>query len=69
MEAKNLLLVAQTLIRSALDRQESRGSFYRRDFPLRDDEHFLTHTFIDQDGAIRRKPVVVTRFAISRRDY
>lgn len=69
MEAKNLLLVAQTLIRSACDRHESRGSFYRRDFPLRDDEHFLTHTFIGQDGAICHKPVVVTRFAISQRDY
>jgi L-aspartate oxidase len=36
----NMLLIGRLLTASALLREESRGTHYRRDFPERDDEHF-----------------------------
>jgi len=36
----NMLSIARLLTRSALLREESRGTHFRRDFPDRDDEHF-----------------------------
>ena len=42
-ELQNLLTVARLLIHSALERQESRGTHYRSDFPARDDDHWLRH--------------------------
>jgi len=40
-----LLDVAEVTAVSALARQESRGAHSRDDFPKRDDEHWLVHTF------------------------
>lgn len=42
-ELQNMLTVAQCMIRSALERQESRGVHYRSDFPERDDKNWLRH--------------------------
>jgi L-aspartate oxidase len=42
-ELENLLTVARLMIGSALDRSESRGTHYRRDFPERDDVHWQWH--------------------------
>jgi L-aspartate oxidase len=42
-ELQNLLTVARLMIGSALEREESRGTHYRRDFPERDDEHWRRH--------------------------
>jgi succinate dehydrogenase/fumarate reductase flavoprotein subunit len=36
-EAKSALLISEAVIKSALERQESRGAHYRSDFPNRDD--------------------------------
>jgi L-aspartate oxidase len=43
-EARNLHSLALLMTRSALARQESRGSHYRSDFPYRDDEQFGKHS-------------------------
>lgn len=43
-EFSNLHALAEVVVRSALARQESRGSHYRSDFPYRDDEKFQTHS-------------------------
>ncbi len=49
-----LLDVAEVTAASALARQESRGAHSREDFPKRDDERFLVHTFATLvDGEIR----------------
>jgi len=37
VEARNLLVVAELIVSSALGREESRGAHYRNDFPLRDE--------------------------------
>jgi L-aspartate oxidase len=42
-ELQNLLTVARLMIGSALAREESRGTHYRRDFPDRDDAHWRRH--------------------------
>jgi L-aspartate oxidase len=42
-ELQNLLTVARLMIGSAVERQESRGTHYRRDFPERDDAHWRWH--------------------------
>lgn len=44
LELENLLYQAQTVISGALQREESRGSHAREDFPDRDDENWMRHT-------------------------
>ena len=41
IELKNLLTVGEIIARAALMRKESRGGHFRKDFPERDDNHWL----------------------------
>jgi L-aspartate oxidase len=43
-EASNLHLAALLVARSALAREESRGSHYRMEYPDHDDKKFLKHS-------------------------
>ena len=64
-ELQSLLDVAETIVSSALARQESRGAHYRSDFPKRDDVHWLKHTLARRTPlgpALLYEPVTVTRF-------
>ena len=45
-ELKNLHSLAKLIMRSAIVREESRGSHYRSDFPYRDDDDFQKHSAI-----------------------
>lgn len=47
-EHRNLLDVAEVIIRTASLRTESRGSHYRSDFPKRDDANWLTNLFVSR---------------------
>ncbi len=71
-EFRAMLDIAESLVRSALRREESRGAHYREDFPERDDERWLRHTLIWKDGDEWRfgdRPVVITRFPPKERKY
>jgi fumarate reductase (CoM/CoB) subunit A len=54
-EQRNLLDVAELIIRAARMRTESRGSHYRSDYPVRDDVDWLTNIFASRsdDGTLR----------------
>jgi L-aspartate oxidase len=47
-EVRNLHSLALLMARSALAREESRGSHYRSDFPYRDDEKFGKHSIVQK---------------------
>jgi len=57
LEFYNLLEIADVLAFVSLQRKESRSSFYRDDFPKRDDKNFLYHSMItkNEDGSFKRK--------------
>jgi succinate dehydrogenase/fumarate reductase flavoprotein subunit len=48
-ELKSSLLTAKAILRASLERKESRGAFYREDFPERDDEHWLKNILLKLD--------------------
>ena len=48
-ELRNLYTLGSLIARSALTREESRGSHYRSDFPYRDDEKLQKHSLIAKD--------------------
>ena len=47
-----LLDLADVTARTALERKESRGAHSREDFKKRDDENWLAHSLIYQEGAL-----------------
>jgi fumarate reductase flavoprotein subunit len=65
--------VGQTIIQSALERRESRGSHQRTDYPQRDDDRFLAHSLANraEDGQprIEYRPVTITRWPPGKRVY
>lgn len=71
-ELRNLMLVGQIILTGALNRQESRGSHSREDFPKRDDENFLRHTLAYYSPAgidIAYRPVALGMFEPQERKY
>jgi len=73
LELSCMLDVAETIVRCAQLREESRGAHQRIDFPARDDERFLANSLIYQsaDGAPRVEylPVTITRWPPAERVY
>jgi L-aspartate oxidase len=51
-ELHNLHKLALLLSRSALAREESRGSHYRSDFPYRDDDRFRKHSAVSKNHEV-----------------
>ncbi len=65
LELQCLLEIADTIVVSALGREESRGAHYRGDFPARNDNGWLRHTLNHRhaDGPhLTYAPVTITRF-------
>jgi succinate dehydrogenase / fumarate reductase flavoprotein subunit len=67
-----MLELAEAIAQGALRRTESRGAHYRLDYPERDDERWLVHTYAQRsdDGLIFSDgPVSITRFQPAERGY
>jgi fumarate reductase flavoprotein subunit len=73
LELEFLLDGAETIVQSALAREESRGSHARRDFPERNDERFLAHTLAHhrpgQRPQLEYRPVRITQWVPQARTY
>jgi fumarate reductase flavoprotein subunit len=73
LELFNMLDIAECILQSGLQREESRGAHQRTDFPTRDDERFLTHLLVHRnpDGTSRVEPlpVTITRWPPGERVY
>ncbi len=72
LELRSLIVVAQTILTSALNRQESRGAHFREDYPQRKDEQFLSHTLAYYSPAgidLATMPVAITMFEPQERKY
>ena len=55
-ELHNLHTLASLICRSALAREESRGSHYRSDFPYRDDDAFQKHSLVERGKDVTFEP-------------
>ncbi len=73
LELEYLLELSEVITIGALQRQESRGSHFRSDYPKRDDATWLKHTiaFLDKSGKLSMdsKPVSITSLAPAERKY
>jgi fumarate reductase flavoprotein subunit len=73
LELSFMLDVAETMVQSALRREESRGAHQRTDFPARDDRRFLAHSLAirNADGSCRVEylPATITRWPPGERVY
>jgi fumarate reductase flavoprotein subunit len=73
LELANMLDIAECILRSGLQREESRGAHQRTDFPRRDDERFLTHLLVhrnpDGTSRVEQLPVTITRWPPGERVY
>ena len=73
LELENMLDGADTIIHSALARDESRGSHARRDFPERNDEKYLAHTLAYHvpggKPRLEYRPVRITNWQPQARTY
>jgi len=73
LELANMLDISQCILRSGMEREESRGAHQRTDFPARDDTRFLTHLLVhrnpDGTSRVERFPVTITRWPPGERVY
>lgn len=72
IELGHMLTLAEVIATSALQRTESRGAHYREDYPNRDDENWLKHSFAfltEKGVSFKYKPVKITRFKPEERKY
>ena len=72
IELEDMLALSEVIVASALNREESRGSHVRLDFPNRDDDHFLKHTLAYRTSDMPRieySEVKITKFQPEERKY
>ena len=73
LELGCMLDVAESIVHSALRREESRGAHQRLDHPARDDERYLAHSLARRVGEgpprIDYLPVTITRLPPGKRVY
>jgi fumarate reductase flavoprotein subunit len=73
LELSFMLDLAECIVHSAMNREESRGAHQRTDHPTRDDDKYLSHSMVyrEPDGTPRVDylPVTITRWPPGERIY
>ena len=72
LEVGYLIDLSEVIAKSALGRTESRGAHCRLDYPHRDDQNWLCHTFVKKDTdrpEFNLFPVTITHYAPQERGY
>lgn len=73
LELSHLLEFSEVIVAGALERKESRGAHYRKDYPTRDDNQWLKHTLAwrKPEGGVTFdwRKVIITRFPPKERVY
>lgn len=73
LELGHMLDYSLFIVKGAQNRKESRGAHFRDDYPARDDENYLQHTFatMDEKGnvALQFAPVTLGKFKPEARKY
>jgi fumarate reductase flavoprotein subunit len=73
IELSFMLDIAESIVQSATQREESRGAHQRTDFPARDDGRYLAHSLVhptaDGPGRVEYLPVTITRWPPGERVY
>ncbi len=72
LECQNLVTFSQSILASALERTETRGSHARTDFPTRNDQKWLKHSMAVSRGEnvhLFYKPVTIKGYAPEARHY
>lgn len=72
LELRNIMIVGEVILTSALNRRESRGAHSREDYTTRDDQNFLKHTLAYYSPAgidLAYRPVAITMFEPQERKY
>jgi succinate dehydrogenase / fumarate reductase flavoprotein subunit len=72
IEFQSMLDLAEVITRGALNREETRGSHFRNDFPQRDDKKWLKHTLVtleDKEPQISYKDVQIDKYEPKERKY
>jgi succinate dehydrogenase / fumarate reductase flavoprotein subunit len=69
---RDMFPVAKAILMGAIARDESRGAHFRSDYPERNDEEWLKHTFVNETlTALKEnyKPLAAGRFEPEKRNY
>ena len=73
IELGHMIEFSAFIVEGAIHRRESRGAHYREDYPSRDDENFMKHTYayVDENGDISTEyaDVVPGKFEPQERSY
>ena len=72
IEFDYMLDIAEVIVLGALTRTETRGSHYRTDFPVRNDDDWLKHTLMtwtDKGPQISYRPVLIDKYKLEARKY
>jgi succinate dehydrogenase / fumarate reductase flavoprotein subunit len=72
IEFEYMLDVAEAILLGAWKREETRGSHYRTDFPVRNDDHWLKHTLLtwtEKGARIDYEAVEIKKYKLEERKY
>jgi succinate dehydrogenase / fumarate reductase flavoprotein subunit len=72
IEFDHMMDVAEVILSGALQRDETRGSHFRTDFPKRDDERWLKHTlacWTERGPEFTARTVNVDKYKPQERKY